>query len=41
MVFQGVFWLLNEQLHFVLLRIGIFSTAVTGALAFHAYKSGA
>jgi hypothetical protein len=41
MILQESSWLLNEQLHFVLLRIGVFTTALTGALAFHAYKRGA
>ena len=41
MIFQESSWLLDEQPRFVLLRIGVFSTALTGALAFHAYKHGA
>ena len=41
MILQEISWLLNEQPSFVLLRIGVFSTALTGALAVHTYKRGA
>mgnify|MGYP003623227853 FL=1 len=37
-IFQGPVWLFNEQIYFVLLRMGIFLTALTGALAFHSWK---
>ena len=40
MILQKISWLLNEHLYFVLLRIGVFLTALTGALAFHAWKRG-
>ena len=40
MIVQGSSWLFNEHLYFVLLRMGVFLTAFTGALAFHARKCG-
>jgi hypothetical protein len=35
---QDPSWLFNEHIHFVLLRMGIFLTALTGALALHSWR---
>ncbi len=37
-ILQGHSWLSNENIHFVLLRISILLTALTGASAFHSWK---
>ena len=38
-IFQSPLWLLEEDIHFVLLRITIFLTTLTGALAFCFWKN--
>lgn len=37
-IFQGPAWLFNGHIHFALLRLGVFLSALTGALAFYACK---
>ena len=39
-ILHGPFWLLDDHIYFVLLRMGVFLTVLTGALAFHARKQG-
>ncbi len=41
LIFQGCSWLLNSRPSFILLRVGIVLSALTGALAFHAKSAEA
>ncbi|MDR2694797.1 MAG: hypothetical protein LBC79_00250 [Deltaproteobacteria bacterium] len=40
LIMGNVAWLFDPHPHFVLLRTGVFMTALTGALAFHAWRRG-
>lgn len=37
-IFQGPSWLFEEHIYYVLLRIGLFLTALTGAIAFYLWR---
>ena len=40
LIFDGPLWLLKNHMHFVLLRMGVILTVLTGALAFHLWRRG-
>ena len=39
-ILQGSLWIFNEQIHFALLRLSIFLSALSGALAFYSWRRG-